>query len=77
MYPDSRMCKEYIKGLCEFKSAAEEHMRKNGEDSMYCPCIDCENKKKKKSSQVHMHLLLRGFTKGYRCWIKHGESDCS
>jgi hypothetical protein len=41
---------------------------------MYCPCVDCENKKEYSSWKIlHSHLLRKGFMPSYNCWTKHGE----
>ncbi|XP_019184592.1 PREDICTED: uncharacterized protein LOC109179541 [Ipomoea nil] len=50
-------------------------MSKKGEDFIVCPCCDCQNFKRYRSSdEVKSHLIRRGFKEGYTRWIWHGES---
>lgn len=40
-----------------------------------CPCCDCKNLRKYRSSElIKEHLIRRGFKNGYTRWIWHGES---
>ena len=67
-------CAQYLDGLKLFIRAAEADMLNRHKTTMWCPCIDCENKKQFSSSlTLHAHLILRGFMDHYRCWNKHGE----
>ncbi|XP_031127589.1 uncharacterized protein LOC116029686 [Ipomoea triloba] len=66
---------EYRQGVENFLKYAEENKSKNGEEFLVCPCCDCKNLRKFRSSeQVKSHLICRGFKKGYDRWIWHGES---
>jgi len=70
----NRACAQYLDGLKLFIRAAEADMLNRHKTTMWCPCIDCENKKQFSSSlTLHAHLILRGFMDHYRCWNKHGE----
>ncbi|XP_019168110.1 PREDICTED: uncharacterized protein LOC109163850 [Ipomoea nil] len=65
----------YMQGVQEFIQCAEENMSKKGEDFIVCPCCDCQNFKRYRSSdEVKSHLIRRGFKEGYTRWIWHGES---
>ena len=62
---------EFILGLGNFLDVAELN-KENG--FMWCPCVDCQNKKSYSSSKtIHMHLLRKGFMPSCNCWTKHGE----
>ena len=74
MYGVNRVSQEYINGVVAFRRAAEQDMLKKGIKFMYCPCIDCGNLKIfNNSAQIEVHLIRRGFKKGYTCWTSHGE----
>ena len=40
-----------------------------------CPCSNCKNKKVIKQWDVWTHLYLSGFTRSYKIWYHHGETD--
>ncbi|XP_019197730.1 PREDICTED: uncharacterized protein LOC109191558 [Ipomoea nil] len=66
---------EYVHGVQEFVKIAEEYASKIGENYIVCPCYDCRNLKKFRSSeQIKEHLIRRGFKIGYDRWIWHGET---
>ncbi|XP_019173565.1 PREDICTED: uncharacterized protein LOC109169143 [Ipomoea nil] len=66
---------EYVHGVQEFVKIAEEYASKIGENYIVCPCYDCRNLKKFRSSeQIKEHLIRRGFKLGYDWWIWHGET---
>ncbi|XP_019150567.1 PREDICTED: uncharacterized protein LOC109147363 [Ipomoea nil] len=66
---------EYMLGVENFIKYAEENKSKNGEEFLVCPCYDCKNLRKFRSSeQVRNHLICRGFKEDYNRWIRHGES---
>ncbi|XP_019153459.1 PREDICTED: uncharacterized protein LOC109149923 [Ipomoea nil] len=65
----------YMQGVQEFIQCAEENMSKKGDDFIVCPCCDCQNFKRYRSSdEVKSHLIRRGFKEGYTRWIWQGES---
>ncbi|XP_019191189.1 PREDICTED: uncharacterized protein LOC109185689 [Ipomoea nil] len=65
---------EYVHGVQEFVKIVEEYASKIGENYIMCPCYDCRNLKKFRSSeQIKEHLIRRGFKLGYDRWIWHGE----
>src|SRR4051812_27441130 len=62
---------EFISGLTNFLDVAESN-KDNG--FIWCPCVDCQNKKSYSVRKtVHSHLLRKGFMASYNCWTKHGE----
>ena len=62
---------EFISGLGNFLDVAELN-KENG--FMWCPCVDCQNKKSYSIKKtIHSHLLRKGFMASYNCWTKHGE----
>ncbi|MBJ4468839.1 hypothetical protein JGD92_23135, partial [Salmonella enterica subsp. enterica serovar Kentucky] len=70
------MSQEYINGMVAFRRAAEQNMLKKGIKFMYCPCIDCGNMKMfNNPAQIEVHLIRRGFKKGYTYWTSHGEEQ--
>ena len=75
MYNVPRGSPKYINGVFSFVQAAEDDMQKKNREQMYCPCIDCDNLKTWAHSPIiKSHLIRRGFTEGYMCWPKHGET---
>ncbi|WZY87248.1 hypothetical protein YC2023_033632 [Brassica napus] len=40
-----------------------------------CPCSNCKNRKVIKEWDVWTHLYLSGFTRSYKIWYHHGETD--
>ena len=55
----NRACAQYLDGLKLFIRAAEADMLNRHKTTMWCPCIDCENKKQFLSSlTLHAHLIL-------------------
>uniref|UniRef100_J3M5Q8 Transposase-associated domain-containing protein n=1 Tax=Oryza brachyantha TaxID=4533 RepID=J3M5Q8_ORYBR len=50
--------------------------KKQDEPVYMCPCNDCRNEKMiPDSSDVHSHLIRRGFMENYTCGSKHGEQE--
>ncbi|KAL6842946.1 hypothetical protein ACP4OV_027259 [Aristida adscensionis] len=74
MYIEQRHLKEFRDGVKGFLIAAEDHMKTSEKEYMFCPCVDCENKKMWRSSvQIQAHLIRRGFMREYTIWTEHGE----
>jgi hypothetical protein len=46
----------------------------NGVRDTFCPCSECENKKRKTRKVMGKHLYKYGFTPNYTRWVYHGES---
>jgi hypothetical protein len=64
----------WINGLTFFLDASEAHRSSKG--FMCCPCRICRNNKKfSKRSNLHVHLIERGFMDNYTLWTKHGEPE--
>src|SRR4051812_44171168 len=62
---------EFISGLTNFLDVAESN-KDNG--FIWCPCVDCQNKKSYSVRKtIHSHLLRKGFMASYNCWTKLGE----
>jgi len=45
-----------------------------GARDMFCPCSDCENKKRKTRQVMVQHLCKYGFMPNYTRWVYHGEA---
>ena len=66
MYLENHVCNEYLNGLDVFIAAAVEDMKRTKKKVMYCPCSDCENKKKfSHHRHLHGHIILCGFKERY------------
>jgi Transposase-associated domain len=50
-------------------------MRNRGEQTIVCPCEDCQNLWRfRKIKQVRDHLIRRGVMDRYTRWVRHGEN---
>jgi hypothetical protein len=38
-----------------------------------CPCLECDNRVRRRRAIMTAHLCKRGFTLGYTRWTEHGE----
>jgi hypothetical protein len=45
-----------------------------GARDMFCPCSECENKKRKTRTVMGEHLCKFGFIPNYTWWVYHGEA---
>ena len=64
----------YLLGVEEFIDCAKEHMRRRGDETILCPCSDCENLRRFRDvREVRGHLIRRGFKERYTRWVWHGE----
>ena len=45
-----------------------------GARDTFCPCSDCENKKRKTREVMMKHLCKFGFMPNYTRWVYHGEA---
>jgi hypothetical protein len=45
-----------------------------GARDTFCPCSDCENKKRKTREVMLRHLCKYGFMPNYTLWVYHGEA---
>lgn len=67
-----RYCEEYISGVIHFLDVAFTKGKFEGEEIL-CPCVVCCNHIWAKRDVVFDHLVSKGFVKGYKDWIYHGE----
>ncbi|KAJ8622250.1 hypothetical protein MRB53_030779 [Persea americana] len=69
----NRMSREYMDGINQFMEFT------NGFDneSISCPCRKCVNRYYYRREFVREHLILNGFLKQYKNWIRHGEEYVS
>ena len=55
-----RLCNEYINGVDAFIENAKKDMVDNGRQYLYCPCKNCKNEKKYRTTDVlKTHLIMR------------------
>ncbi|CAG7869581.1 unnamed protein product [Brassica rapa] len=73
--PNTRLLtEEYQQGITEFMGLV--HRQPEAKTGMLrCPCSNCKNKKVIKEWDVWTHLYLSGFTRSYKIWYHHGETD--
>ena len=65
---------EFFYGVQEFCEWASSYQRRMGFDSLYCPCVDCNNVKVVNNVEIiRDHVVCRGFRIKYHVWIWHGE----
>ncbi|KAJ8640012.1 hypothetical protein MRB53_016706 [Persea americana] len=69
----NRMSREYMDGINHFMEFT------NGFDNEFisCPCRKCVNRYHYRREFVRDHLILNGFLKQYKNWIRHGEEYVS
>lgn len=73
--PDTRLLtEEYNQGIIEFMRVARQQPEAET-GKLRCPCSNCKNRKVIKEWDVWTHLLLSGFTRSYKIWYHHGETD--
>ncbi|XP_040376344.1 uncharacterized protein LOC102707560 [Oryza brachyantha] len=76
MYHVHRSSTEYRVGVTEFVKFADNDRKSRMSLYISCPCNDCSNEKMiPDSSEVHSHLIRRGFMENYTCWSNHGEQE--
>ncbi|WZZ75342.1 hypothetical protein YC2023_086712 [Brassica napus] len=73
--PNMRLLtEEYQRGITEFMGLVQR--QPEAETGMLrCPCSNCKNRKIIKECDVWTHLYLNGFTRSYKIWYHHGETD--
>ena len=73
--PNTRLLtEEYQQGITEFMGLVHRQPEaKTG--TLRCPCSNCKNRKVIKEWDVWTHLYLSGFTRSYKIWYHHGETD--
>ena len=73
--PNTRLLtEEYQRGITEFMGLVHRQPEaKTGK--LRCPCSNCKNRKVIKEWDVWTHLYLSGFTRSYKIWYHHGETD--
>ncbi|XP_021728741.1 uncharacterized protein LOC110695822 [Chenopodium quinoa] len=71
----TRTTMQFIQGVEEFVACAVENQLKNGDESILCPCSNCDYARRFRNvDQIREHLTCRGFRLNYIRWIWHGES---
>ena len=63
---------EYINGVDSFLDCSYIRGKSQGLEIL-CPCTKCRNCIWATRNVVYEHLMVKGFVKGYRIWIHHGE----
>jgi len=46
-----------------------------GARAVFCPCTNCNNRKRQTKEGMTSHLARNGFMKNYTQWTHHGEAD--
>ncbi|KAF3540224.1 hypothetical protein F2Q69_00022847 [Brassica cretica] len=68
------LSEEYQRGITEFMGLVQR--QPEAETGMLrCPCSNCKNIKIIKEWDLWTHLYLNGFTRSYKIWYHHGETD--
>jgi hypothetical protein len=66
----------HFKGVCAFLETALEHVSRQKEETIYCPCKVCKNFVMFKDHEVICeHLVQSGFMDNYFIWTKHDETQ--
>jgi Transposase-associated domain len=66
---------EYLSGVDEFMNCAINYMKSTGEQTLLCPCCDCQNLRRFHNvNEVRGHLMTRGFMRKYTKWIWHEQT---
>lgn len=65
-----RTSAEYKQGVEQFLSFA---FRDVADGKIFCPCVNCANKRTQTYDEVKTHLRCDGILQGYTTWIHHGE----
>ncbi|XP_074591175.1 uncharacterized protein LOC141847094 [Curcuma longa] len=73
MSDPTKKTEEYIRGVNEFLEFAFQNVEADGK--IFCPCKKCANTHRHSRTNIYLHLTdpHRGFLRGYRQWIFHGE----
>ncbi|KAL0458637.1 UNVERIFIED_CONTAM: hypothetical protein Slati_0490900 [Sesamum latifolium] len=58
----------------EFLNFAFANPRFISHKQIKCPCTKCDNRNFFSQSDVHLHIVRNGFSRGYSVWYTHGES---
>ena len=66
-----RTSAEYKQGVEGFLSFAFRDVVNGGK--IFCPCVNCANKRTHTYDEVKTHLRCDGILQGYTTWICHGE----
>ena len=66
-----RSSNEYNNGVEKFLDLAFSKTSQYGQ--ILCPCKECVNRHWLSRKQVYDHLIYKGFTRGYKDWVFHGE----
>ncbi|KAL0695462.1 hypothetical protein Bca4012_062642 [Brassica carinata] len=73
--PDTRfLTLEYLLGIIDFMGLVRRQPEAET-GKLRCPCSNCKNRKVIKEWDVWTHLYLSGFTRSYKIWYHHGETN--
>jgi hypothetical protein len=76
MYDLARIDSVYIENVSHFIEEVMRHANRDRKCDIFCPYVDCDNKKAWSDSKVVIsHLIKRGIKKRYILWTTHGEID--
>jgi hypothetical protein len=65
---------EWMKKVEEFLNKIFGKPDEGGPTQAFCPCSECENKKRKSRKVMGVHLCKNGFMPNYTRWVCHGEA---
>jgi hypothetical protein len=72
MYGIWRNSSTFLIELTNFLEVAQKHTQISRTKQICCPCCDCCNKIVWEDiNSIKMHLIKRGFVKGYKTWSHH------
>ena len=78
MYNVKRNDDEFLNKIEEFINCALNDQLRRGEETIFCPCRHCKNKRRLRNiDQIRDHIIRYGFKQNYTRWIWHGESILS
>ncbi|CAA7022708.1 unnamed protein product [Microthlaspi erraticum] len=76
LIPTTRLLtEEYKKGVQQFMDLAISQPKAKQSGKLYCPCMNCGNRRYLTISKVWSHLYHNGFVMVYKIWYYHGETD--
>jgi hypothetical protein len=76
MYDIRRNSSTFLTELTNILDVAQKLAQISLTKQIHCPCCDCCNKIVWADiNAIKMHLIKRGFVKGYKTWPHHGEAE--
>uniref|UniRef100_A0A803N5K4 Transposase-associated domain-containing protein n=1 Tax=Chenopodium quinoa TaxID=63459 RepID=A0A803N5K4_CHEQI len=69
---------QYKKSVPRYKIGVKEFLefafsQKNAKAVVPCPCVKCNNERRKCRDEIELDLLKFGIVKSYTRWLRHGE----